>query len=71
MDTTLWFDDVKQLHDLVTCGQASTCFSLIKLIQDAHGKDPSAYPPDVAALWEQVTNDWRTLQSDTNALLPT
>lgn len=32
MPTTLWFDNAEALYDLVACGQVTTCYNIIRLI---------------------------------------
>ena len=50
--TTLWLDREDDLRDLVACGQATTCFTVLEFIAEEYGYGSSAYsdgtPTDTA-----------------------
>jgi len=69
MPTTLWFTADYQLPSLVACGQATTCYNLMRFIVRQYGEDRSRYPEQVATLWTQLSADWAALSQDPFVLL--
>src|SRR5262249_25603564 len=39
MATTLWFANEEDLKNLIICGQATTCFNLLRFLQEQHGEE--------------------------------
>jgi predicted acylesterase/phospholipase RssA len=77
MDTRFWFEPDSgesrqdrgrgELDRALVCGEATMCFNLMKFIDRIHGSKP--YPPEVAALWESLTKDWRAMYDSPFRLL--
>lgn len=60
--TQLWFDrGMEDALDLVACGQSTTCFNLLELLQD-DPRRPAAFET-LAALWSRLQKDPRSLAS--------
>ncbi|MEP0548105.1 MAG: patatin-like phospholipase family protein [Rhodothermales bacterium] len=47
LGTTLWFDREDDLRDLVACGQATACFTILEFLAETYGYGPS--PSDRAS----------------------
>ena len=69
MPTTLWFTADHQLSSLVACGQATTCYNLMRFIVRRYGADVAQYPERVATLWAQLSTDWALLLQDSYVFL--
>ena len=69
MPTALWFDADYKQPCLVACGQATTCYNLMKYIVRVYGDDPGQYCPPVQKLWQQTTTDWNKMVEIPYALL--
>ncbi len=69
MPTTLWFSAAGELPDLVACGQATTCWNLLRRIVKTHGEEPNAYPSAVRQVFDEARRLWDVLQQDPHALV--
>ena len=65
--TLLWSQGDDELRDLVACGQATTCFTLLRQFRDA---DPAAHVGRVpaATIVERARALWERMQGDPGAL---
>ena len=65
MATTLWWDksdrEVHRLDSLISCGQFTTCYNLIKYIQ---GLPSDLQNPSVKALEKHLMADWEKFEKD-------
>jgi len=68
MPTTLWFDEKKQIDNLIVCGQATICCKLMVYLLDRHGGDINAFPDEVKDLWAKLLADWNNLCSEAKVL---
>ena len=69
MPTTLWFTNDSQLDDLIICGQATICHSLMRYIVRNYGEDVNLFPADVKTLWDKLVKDWSDLCNQPQILL--
>ena len=65
MPTTLWWDakdlKVRRQENLIACGQFTTCYNLIKYIQDL----PEEYQTEKVKMLEKVlVKDWKKFEDD-------
>lgn len=58
MESTLWWDCLKQQPRIVITGQVTLCYNLMKFLTRNCGTDPASYPDDVKALWDDLLADW-------------
>ena len=68
--TTLWLDDEGQLRDLVACGQATACATLLEHLHERRAADladPASVEAQAAAALRPL---WDALQERPDALLP-
>lgn len=65
MPTTLWWDqtdrEVHRLDSLIACGQFTTCYNLIKYIQEL---PEELHNPSVKNLEKKLLADWRKFEKD-------
>lgn len=65
MPTTLWWDqtdrEVHRLDSLIACGQFTTCYNLIKYIQEL---PEELHNPSVKILEKKLLADWRKFEKD-------
>jgi predicted acylesterase/phospholipase RssA len=64
MPTTLWFDQDDQLPNLISSGQATICFNLLRYVVRTYGQDTSKYPPMVLDFWNELLKDWQLLNDN-------
>ncbi|ELS01782.1 putative esterase of the alpha-beta hydrolase superfamily [Xenococcus sp. PCC 7305] len=67
--TTLWFNDQKELPNLIICGQASICYNLMRYIARRKDKDPNFHTSEMNSLWDVLVQDWNSLGQDPHAFL--
>jgi predicted acylesterase/phospholipase RssA len=59
--TTLWLENDQQLRDLVACGRSTTCYTLLRHLEDRFGGRP---PDEAADLVARARALWKALQAD-------
>jgi predicted acylesterase/phospholipase RssA len=64
LPTTLWFDNEQQLQDLVTTGQATVCYNLMKYLVRNFGQKPEQFPENVKPLWDDLEADWQKFNEE-------
>lgn len=66
MPTTLWFEPTRTyvLPALVACGQATTCYNLMRHIKRHFGPVPATYPDTISRLWALLEADWERMVYD-------
>ena len=67
METALWYDDDRQLKDLVACGQFTICYNLlghIDKLRAARGDEDLK-----ATLYAKLKDDWEILNENPFALI--
>ena len=69
MPTTLWFDNSKQLFELVVAGQTTICFKLMDYVASTYGTVIENYPPEVRSFWWALVDNWQQLNKDPDELL--
>ncbi|HJT27340.1 MAG TPA: patatin-like phospholipase family protein [Pyrinomonadaceae bacterium] len=64
METTLWINDAEELRNLIACGQATTCFNILRHILherrnelNTSGSQEEGIYKNALALWEVVKKD--------------
>ncbi len=67
--TVFWYEQEHHLPCIISCGQATICYNLMKFIVRNFGNDASAYTSEVRELWNQLEKDWNDLVDDPYVLL--
>lgn len=57
--TVLWLHDVSALRDLVACGQATACYSLMEFLLGVRGVSTPSADPEEHAMYKRVEALWR------------
>lgn|GEM_PF-7067473 len=68
MHTTLRFTNDSQLDDLIICGQATICHSLMQYVVRNYGHDVDSFPAEIKMFWADLTQDWSDLCSQPQVL---
>lgn len=69
MATTLWFAEEDDLKNLVVCGQATVCFSILRYLLNHHFEEVKDPASPAGALYAKVKNAWLNLKADPNYYL--
>ena len=69
IETTAWIEKESDLPLLITVGQFTICYNLIKYIVRVYGDDPQKYEKDIKQYWDKLVNDWNRLVVDTDLIL--
>jgi len=69
MATTLWFANEEDLKNLIICGQATTCFNLLRFLQEQHGEELRDPQTEATRLYLRLKEKWLSLKLDPACLL--
>ena len=69
MPTTLWFADEAELQNLIVCGQATTCFNLLRFLQDRHSETLRDPQSAASQLYQQLKEKWLVFNREPAGLL--
>jgi len=69
MATTLWFANEDELKNLIICGQATTCFNLLRFLQQRYGEQLRDSQNEAARLYLRLKEKWLALNQDAACLL--
>ncbi|HEX8292753.1 MAG TPA: hypothetical protein VF570_13415, partial [Pyrinomonadaceae bacterium] len=69
VETKLWVKDEDELKDLIACGQATTCFNLLRHLLMVYGPQIEARDPVVFPVFERAMAAWARLKEDHTGLL--
>src|SRR5262249_45852861 len=69
MATTLWFPNEDELKNLIICGQATTCFNLLRFLQERHSEELRDPQTEAARLYLPLKEKWSALKHDPACLL--
>lgn len=69
VETKLWVRDEAELKDLIACGQATTCFNLLRHLLQVYGPQIEARDPAIFPVFDQLMKVWAGLKKDPQALL--
>lgn len=69
LPTKLWFDNARELEDLIACGQMTMCYNMLAHLE-RHGA-AYGYPanPRVRDLYERARADWERMKTDPYSLV--
>jgi len=69
MATTLWFADKDDLKNLIICGQATICFSIMRFLLDHRHEEIEQQDSPAFALYEATKQRWMLLKANPNHFL--
>lgn len=58
VEAAAWLEERSDLKNLISTGQFTTCYNLIKFIVRIHGDDPEKYDADLKKQWDKLISDW-------------
>lgn len=64
VETKLWVSSQDELHDLIACGQATMCFSLMKYLWQEREAEMRAHTQPVYGLYQETKKLWTELKID-------
>jgi predicted acylesterase/phospholipase RssA len=71
VETTLWFakDNKDDLNNLIVCGQASVCYSILRFLLDHHEQETKDTGSQFHALFNSAKGKWMSLRQNPKCFL--
>ncbi|MBD0325476.1 MAG: patatin-like phospholipase family protein [Pyrinomonadaceae bacterium] len=64
VETKLWVTNQQELNDLIACGQATTCFNIMKFLWESRTAEMEAKTPPIYTLYQNALQLWKELKAD-------
>jgi predicted acylesterase/phospholipase RssA len=64
VETKLWVSSQDELHDLIACGQATMCFTLMKYLWEERAEELRAQTQPIYGFYQDTKKLWTELKAD-------